>query len=209
MPQLLSINDIVEVSFVCNLLNQFSYNVQHFKVTAQAGFTVDDADVADFMDTTFAPLYKAILPTGCQWWGAKAQIIKPVRFDAQVDSGNRGNGAVVGDVLPTQTAGLVSLKTGFANRSKQGRMYLPPSSEADNVAAAAPSAAYLAGAAAIANNMIIPLNLVDGAGTATLRWTIYSRKLLSDQLVTSFEVKPDWATIRRRSHIRHDDAVPF
>lgn len=209
MAALLGVNDIVEVSFVCNLLEQYSFNVQHFRVTAQAGNTVTDVDVADFVDTTFAPLYKDILPATCQWWGAKAQIIKPVRFDAQVDNGGRGNGNLAADVIPTQTAGLASLKTGFASRSKQGRVYFPGAAENENTASAKPSANYLLNCGTILTNMLAAWNLASGAGTATLRWVVYSRKLGTSELVATAQMRPDWATIRRRSHIRHDDAAPF
>jgi hypothetical protein len=194
---------------VSNLLGQYSHNVLNFRIGTVVGGTVTDQDFAVEMEAMLAPLYKNILATNCEWYGLKAQIISPTRFDAVFSFASRGAGTLAGDCLPTQTAGVMALRTGFAARARMGRVYFPATSEAQNQAAAVPGAAYTAGMSAIGAALLAGGTVTVGASTVDWIWVVRSRELGLTTAITQYLVRTNWGTIRRRSHIGPADAVPF
>jgi len=209
MAHVLANNDIVEISAVSNLLGQYSHNVLNFRITNVVGPTVTDQDFVTNMEAMLAPLYKAILATNCSWHGAKAQVVKPTRFDAVFSTANQGAGTLAGDCLPTQTAGCVALRTGVAARAMMGRVFFPATSEAQNQAAATPGVGYTGGMNTLAAALLAGGTVVVGAGSVDWTWVVRSRLLGVETSITQYLVRSNWATIRRRSHIGHPDVAPF
>lgn len=209
MPTILAVNDRIEVSYVCNLQGQYSYNIANIKITATAGASITDQQLAASLEGTMAPLYKAILPTNTQWHGLKVQIVNPLRRDAVFSIASRGAGVVAGDLLPTQAALVVSLRTGVASRATMGRWFFPPTSESNNDTAAVPSAAYQGSVGTLCNAMRLGGTVVSGADSATWQCGVWSRKLSVFTPITAVIVRNQWATIRKRSHVVGGDKVPF
>jgi hypothetical protein len=205
----ISNGDLLEYTVVCLTQNQYTFNVFHFDVTAIGGASLFDSDVGAALDALMAPVYKAILPTNCSYYGSRIQVIKPKRFDPTFIIGNRGAGTLAGDCLPTQVAGLVNLKTGIASKRTRGRFYLPATSEADSTAIAQPSAGYLTAVASICNDLFTFTGTTIGADSVTAAWVVYSRVGDLRSTVVSYNPRPNWATIRRRSQIKHADSAPF
>jgi len=194
---------------MCLVQNQYTFNVFHFRVSAVAAPGVTESDVLTQLDALVAPNYKAILPTNCSYYGAKMQVIRPVRLDPFYTAASRGAGTLAGDCLPPQIAGVVNLKTGIASRATRGRFYLPATSEADNDATAKPSAAYVTLMDAFANDLFTVGNITVGGFTLTLTWVVYSRSLQSGTQVLNYTSRTFWGTQRSRSMIKHADAAPF
>lgn len=209
MSHIIGLAETIEVTTACNLLEQYALNVLHYEVTTVVGATVTDANVADAMDALYAPLLKPMIPASCSYYGTKAQVILLARYDAQTSFLSQGPGTAVGDLLPTQSAGLVSWRTGFASRNRRGRSYLPASGEADNTNQAKPSAGYLTLMANWAAAYIAGITVVNGAGSVTLTPVIWSRETGLLTQVTSSIVRTQWATIRKRSHTGRTDVPPF
>lgn len=199
----------MEVTVYCATQDQYTANVIHFDILSVVGTVVTDVLFGTTLEAVLAPLFKAILPTNCSYIGLKTQVIAPVRLDAQITTALAGAGTLAGDCLPTQVAGLVSMKTGFASRSKRGRMYLPATSEADNTALAQPSAGYLTLMTNIANALLAFNLVVSGGNQVACAWSVYSRKLHEMTVITQTLIRDDWATQRRRSQIKHSDSLPF
>lgn len=194
---------------MCKTQTQYTENVINYKVTAVTGGNLTDLQLLTALDLLIAPDYKNILPTNATYYGTKLQVIKPDRMDPVVTTVSAGAGMVVGDSLPTQVAGVVSVKTGFAAKSKQGRMFMPATGEADSTAIAQPSAGYLAAVATLCNDIFTFNSLTIGPDTVDVAWSVYSRKGGIMTPITSYLVRPNWGTQRRRSQIKHADTPPF
>ena len=210
MAHTLQVGDIVEYTAICKVENQYSFNVFHYVVTATAGTSQTDAQFAAQVDALIAPLYKALLPVTSSYYGCRAQVIKPARFDPIELATNRGPGTFVGgEQLPPQIAAVANFKTGIATRSTRGRMYFPAATEVDNQATALPSGGYLAAASAIPLAMLAFTAVVTGGNTASVSWGVYSRKLDLVTPITVITMRSSWGTMRKRSMIADADAAPF
>lgn len=209
MSHVLVANELLEVSIVCTISDQFTFNVQHVVLDAVTGTVVTDEDFAADYEAQFAPLYKDIMADSGTFYGVKVQVIKPTRFDAQYSIAARGVGTLIGEQLPPQIASVVSLKTGYADRTKMGRMYLPAASEAENDATGRPGAGYLADVQALASSFVAGAVVTVGGGSVSWKPVIYSRKNGTAQLVTYAIVQESWGTLRSRSNLGHLDAAPF
>lgn len=209
MATIITTADIVQVSFVCQVEDQFMFNVFDFDILNSTGGGLTDAQFSVAVDNLMAPLYKALLASSAAYFGSKTQIILPTRIDPQFNKTNAGAGTLAGDQLPTQTCGLISWRTGFAGRSFRGRTYLPAASEGINDSVAQPSAAYITAATAFANALMGFNNIVVGPDSLSFALSVFSRSTGDLTVIESFEVREDWATQRRRSRIKHSDSLPF
>lgn len=209
MAHILANGDLAEVTPVCSYLGQYTMNVLMIEFLNVVGGTVTDDDAADEFDATLGPLYRAILPAAASYYGLRLQVVQNTRYDPQFDNDSAGAGSLAGDPLPAQVAGVVALKTGFAARARQGRMYLPASGEALNDGTAKPSAAWITAASSIANALIGGGTIIVGAGSVDWRWVVYSRNLNLRTPITGFQVRANWGTRRSRSLIGQGDVAPF
>jgi len=209
VPHVVATGDLIEASMVCKVSDQYTFNVLHYVVSSVSAPSVSDVAIAADVEGLFAPLYKAMLADTAEWYGLKLQVIKPTRYDFIVSDALKGVGDLAGEQLPPQIAGLVSLKTGFASKSKRGRIYLPASSEAENDATGRPTGAYIGQAEDIASAYVAGMVVSTGGGSASLNPVIYSRKLAAVFAITDSDVHDSWATIRTRSNIGRLDAPPF
>jgi len=209
MAHVLDNGDVMEITPWCNLLGQFSANVLNIRIKNTVGTTVTDSLVTDDLDALLAPLYKVFLPTNCSYYGTKGQVVKPTRYDPITTIAQQGAGTLAGDCLPTQTAGLATLRTGLANRSQMGRVYFPASSEADNDASAQPSLTYRNAI----NTIVVALRsggtVINGGDSVDWEFVVRSRHLDIETPVTAHAIRLNWATIRKRSHIGRPDVAPF
>lgn len=209
MASVLVNDQTVELTVACQMQGQYALNVYHFHVDNKIGPGITDADFADTFDSQLGPLYRALLPANCSYYGVKAQVIRPTRLDSVVDRTNTGAGAVAGDMCPAQVAGVVSLRSGIASRAARGRVYFPTSSESINTATGAPAAAYITAVDTICASLLPGGTIVVGAGSMDWSWQIYSRSLNTTFRVQAYLVRTNWGTIRRRSQIGQTDAAPF
>lgn len=209
MAHVLAVGDIVQVSMVSKLQDQYSFNVLNWLVTARTGATVTDDHVATHISTVYASLWKDLLATNATFAGVIAQVVSPDRYDRQVETGDAGAGTLTGDHLPTQVAGLVTFRTGAALRRARGRIYFPATSEAQNTSTGKLGAAYITAIETIMSTLILGETVAGGGNTADLSFGVWSRKFSQFRIMTEYFVRPDWATQRRRSSIRHGDSSPF
>jgi len=203
MP-LLAPNDLVEVVLYTRAQGQNGLMVMHYKVRS----IIDDPDirdVPDFMDGYYHAEVKALLNVNAQYVGATAQVLDPVKSDKQAATGNTGDGTVAGDLLSSQTAGVITLRTGFAGRSQRGRKYVPFPGEADNTALGVPSVGYRTRMEALAIKIIAPVTVAGANGDALLDPVIYSREYDVKTLITEYIIRQFWGTQRRRSQINAGD----
>jgi hypothetical protein len=112
------------------------------------------------------------------------------------------NGSNVSDLLPRQTCGIITLRTGIAGVKFRGRVYAPFPPESANDSSGQPNAGYLTNLDALATLFDDVLTITVGADSLGLTPVVYHR---SDDTTTPITVavsRPRWATQRRRNNNR-------
>jgi hypothetical protein len=207
----MEIGDIVQVRIFCTLGIQTSVNVRHWRTTAKAGTGATLAQMLVMLETMgLSAAYKSLIVSDASYAGADAQIIHPVLGVVTQNQAGAGPGETVGDVLPPQTCGLISLYTALGGKANRGRLYIPFPCELDNIASAQPGAAYLAQADVLRSVVAVPLIAVGGAGnTNDMQPVILHRDTMLTTPVTHSVTRNLWATQRRRGYFGRPNAAPF
>jgi len=206
------VGDILKVRAVCATLNtaQIAVNVRHYRVSGIAGTGVTQQAITDAINTAWAPLYKPLLAANAQYRGIGVQKIFPVPPTAEtINASLNGVGTAAGDMLPTQTCGLLQLRTTFAGPYYRGRVYLPFPAEGDSDANGAPTAGYVVNALALATQMKLTFAVTVGANQNTMIPIIWHRATLAYSDITVINGIFRWATQRRRGTFGQTNTVPF
>jgi len=201
--------DLIELTAICKLNNQYSQNVRHYLVDMPIAVTLTDQTIVNDLELLFAVDVKPMLSAAASWLGMKAQIIRPVRRDYVTSVSNAGVGSQATDPLAPQTAGLITIRTGFADKRKRGRFYVPFPAEGRNTVAGIPDATYLTNLSSLATTLAAVQTFVVGADDVFLRPVIFSRVNNSPTAVVSAIRREVWATMRKRSFMYGSDDVPI
>jgi len=208
MP-LLAVGDKLEVVLVCRLGGQDGLIVRHYDVQAITGASLDISQVPDTISTDLGGPLKACMSDQAEYRGVRVRRLAPGATDVFTSALGNGPGTSASDVLPTQASGLISLRTGFAGRSKRGRAYVPFPSEAFNDADGHPTAAYKGLLNTFGTALRTNILAVVGADGVELDPVIRSKLLDSYFSITSHLVRAEFATQRRRSQINRGDLPPI
>lgn len=200
--------NILECVFYCRYSSQTSANVRHYACVSHTGIGLDQLSIMEVISGAIALRMRDCISQNAEYYGMKATIIAPAGPAPLVTNEGRAVGNISGDVLPPQTAGLLTLRTGQIGRSARGRMYLAFPAEPDNILGAVPSTAYVLAANLLAAQVLLARSIVAPNG-GTIEPCIWSRKTLTRQIVTTAFARDRWATQRRRSLINRGDGVPF
>lgn len=209
MATALSLNQVVQTNHVSSFASQFAQLVRHWLVTAVGAPAATDDDFINSLDVTVANAMKNVLGSTARYEGAKVQIIRPIPFPAVIYIVNAGAGAIVGDMMSPQTAGLVRLRSAFGGKANRGRFYTPFPSENSNGPGGGPTAAMVTSMAALGNNFIAPFSVNVGGRTATLTPVIFHRVAGTTTPIINHQVQSVWATQRRRSFVNRADTNPL
>lgn len=208
MATTLTAGDTLEVKLFSQNLAQQGINVLHYIVTGIAGGAMTDQTLATNLDGSFAPLYKAFLPTVCAYKGLRLQKIFPLPVAAAVvATGNAGAGLRAFDPLPSQAAMVIKKASNLAGRINRGRAYLPFWSEAENDASGFPTAGALVFADNWRNFALNTIVVVVAGVTVTLTPVIWHDATVSVTIITGSVVRERWGTQRRRSEINKADVI--
>jgi len=203
--------DLLEFITYCRARNQNGLNVYHYTVGTTHGTVPNEGSVVGLLSSVFGPLLRTAMSNEAEYSGASIQTLQPEPMSDKVYStASAGVGGVSSTLLPSRSAGVISLRTGVASRSARGRKYIPFPAEADNNTDAKPSAAYLDALAALADE-IVNIQIVGepGLNDVQLIPVIYSRELDAATALTQALVRKEWGTQRRRSQINRGDAPPI
>jgi len=183
----------------CKNYDQIAVNVLHYTRDPGVGPPVQSSEFAATFNTTFGPLYAALMPTSAEYRGVGVQLLAigmltPVEYYPQP-----ATGIVAGESLPKQVTGVIALRSTVGGRSGRGRAYVGFASEADNEAAGKPSVSYVARLQALADAMASPLTVEDtGSVGQILQLHVYSRMLGTLADVSQTVARDRWGTQRRR-----------
>jgi len=206
----LAISDTVRIVVYCRDENQEALNVSYGLITSITAGPISYQLAADTLSQYFADAYKPVLSVNARYQGLSLQRLLPLpQTDPFNSTVGAGVGTVTGDTLPSQTSGVISLRTGLAGRSFRGRKYIPFPGEASNDATGFPTAAYKANLATLAG-LYTGINgfIVDTPTAFNLEATIFSLVNGAFYPVESNVIRSQWGTQRRRSQINKGDS-PF
>lgn len=186
----MALGDCYRVSIVGTINNVVIVNTFH--VVQESGLigTVE-GDIASVWGSSPRTNYLTLKPT--TYTLQKMSVIKvsggaPEGGDVALT----GAGTRSGDVLPYQTAAVITLKTGIPGRRYRGRMYIGPLTEGDQNNGILNTTALTN-----LNSYMGALMSSFGSGDQ-FRLAVWSKKNLSYNFVTSYISRDIMGTIRRR-----------
>lgn len=201
--------NILEVRFVSQKDEQVAYNVRHYRVSSLGGQGTTLQEIIDALDVKFHADYKALLSIDATYLGMDARRVWSDTTSPRFSNANQGSGDVTGDPLPTQTAGLISLRTDLPGGSGRGRMYVPFPGELDNDASGKPTTSYTGRLADLGDALTDDVIVNVGADSTTLQPVVFDRQLAGWNAITGRVVRAKWATQRRRGSFGRPNVPPF
>lgn len=210
-------NDVLLVTLASYTPSQAGLNNLHYIVLDTSGGGVTLAELANAIDALVAAPMKAWLGTNARWRGVSVRNLAPPATPGYAETGSDGPG-LAGAGLPTQTSGLITLKTAVGGPGGRGRIY-PPFPGQDFVADT--GGMNLAGLTALVDLCAaIPVlrNFTAfGGGTCRLQLVVASSLLHWEAGVplptplSVTELKPQgaFATQRRRGQFGRINPEPF
>lgn len=202
--------DILEARFVCFVPNQVGINVRHYGVSGVIGAPTG-VDVADYLDGVFESFYKSCISSQATYRGCGVKRLLAVPSAEDIGIANAGIGTGAGDLLPKQTCGLITLRTGLPGRGFRGRVYVPFPAEDDNDTDSTPTAAYITLLTAFGTQLktVLPMVISVGVTEATLTPLVYHRLLGLGTAITQGTPRDRWASQRRRGDFGAMNLPPF
>jgi len=195
--------------------NQYGLCINNYYCFGIAGNPTTLADVVKGFDTLLAAYLIDLVPANAQYWGVGCAIMQnaePHQATPEYYCKNgRAPGSATGDLLPTQSSGLASLRTAQVGRSGRGRIYFPfpPTSAID--ADAALQTVYKTAIDTMLSSSNQP-NIANAAsdGSVFLQRIIISRIYSGAGIdVTHWIIRDYMATQRRREELNRADSDPF
>lgn len=125
MAQALIVGDIVQCNVMCKTDTQLGVNTWHWLIGTITAGAPTDADFAAACDSFLAGPYKAIMPPAARYAGVAVYIINRGAFPPAFNTTGLGVGLRDPELLPTQTAGIITKLTNTRGRAGRGRVYVP------------------------------------------------------------------------------------
>lgn len=207
---LIGLTGIFKVRFIHDWSNQVAYNVTHWQMESGDTGIITTQEAADAISTVFGPLFRARLAAGARYYGCDVQDITQIDVeDPSPSLLQRGQGAIVGELLPPGVSSVLALRTGLARRYAQGRIYPPFPSEVDNDADGYPTAGQVAATQAIGNALVAGVTVTSGPNSLRLVCGVYSRKLNRFFELLGTVARAGWGYQRRRGFFGATNDLPW
>jgi hypothetical protein len=187
--------DIYELTLVCQASEQIGLMRRHYETSLQAGDGPTQAQIATHFTTVFPGPIKAVMASGATYQGLIVSKVFPgQRTAATVNTTGVGAGTVVGDVLPRQVRGIITLRTAFAGPNWRGRVFLPFPCELDNAAGGLPSAGYITAASTLAGVFTTAYPAIGAGGNTATITPVLWRRVWANGVPTATRTAVPWAT---------------
>lgn len=168
-------------------------NVFHFRQATSTGSDTGEELCVAF-EEDIVPLYATLISDDCLITKLEARNVTQPLFGFDYPISPQVPGDLSGETLPSMVAAVVSWRTGLIGRSRRGRSYVWPTTEAQqNLTQWIPTYITLLETWAIAMS-----NITDSGSGATYIHCVWSTVLATDFTVTSAIVDPIAGTQRRR-----------
>jgi len=194
----MALGDIIRLTIIGEYELSVVMNVMHYKVVGVAG---TGATLTQIMNGWLADVktdYLAAMNNGYNLTGVKAQIIAPIVSDPiEAVVAPPEPGVVAGDGMPGYIAAVISLRTGIADRSHRGRIFLPARSESDSNGSTL-NAGAITDITTLATTLLGPLTEGVAPNTSDIQLAVWSELLFAGTAVDSFLVRSQLKSQRRR-----------
>lgn len=206
------IGGIVRAVTYCQKAGQVAVNQHKWQLTnLTSGTAFSSNQFTINYDVAMAALYNPLMYVDANYYGTQVYLLNPIGLPPRPDSINVNTtpGTGPGSFLPTQTCGLISLRSATLGKIGAGRTYLPfPYGDA-NSPDGVPTAAYQTNAAFLAGFLESNFVVIDGGVTATFRPCLYRGGTDTPRFIEEATVSGSWATQRRRGDYGRLNKVPF
>lgn len=211
MPHQILDHEVYRLSIYATMQQQQSCNSIAFQIRNVVGGNLTDQDAVNLLNTALDPLFVAIISARATMDGYTLRRIYTPNVDSTPVtkfSLSGVAGAVAGDPLPKQVAGLISFYSEVAGRRGRGRMFLPFPAESQNDATSAPTAGYVADVDVIATYFSQSHTLTVGANTVDV---YFGNWIGGDNvnIYTTHRTHDLWASQRRRGSFGQTYPNPF
>lgn len=205
----MAVGDIYEVKILSFQGAQLGINIRHYRVASITGAQPSDNAIRDRMDAVFLAQYPNLFGPSTNYLGTTVRKIWPLPVLLETTrAGVSVAGTTLGDNLPKQTAGVITLRTTLAGRSNRGRLYTPFPTEASNDADSTPTAAYLQTLQLLGLLLISSVVVTSGGNSATLDPGIWRRGPKTFTIWSTFLERDKWGTQRRRGDYGRPNLIP-
>lgn len=206
------IGGIVKALTYCTIPGQTSVNTHKWQLTSltsgssfsSAGFTAD-------YDTAMAALYAVLLATQATYYGTQVYLMNPIGLPPRPDStsANVTSGTGGAGLLPTQTSGLISLRSSTLGKIGAGRSYIPfpyiDAAQTDGT----PTTAYTDKLVDLGTFLRSNLLVIQGGVTGTFRPCLYRGGADTPRFIEEELSADAWATQRKRGSYGRSNKTPF
>jgi len=180
-------------------------------VSISGGSAINSDTVLAHLETTFANLMKDCMSNQATYYGSQLYYQTPVGARPRPSSSTleQGVGSDAGDLLPTQTTGLISLYSDTLGKAGQGRVYVPFPAQDSIDSLGSPDALYLVDLTNLGTQLVSPQAVIAGGITATFVPVLYIPGGTPPKPIIKFIVRDAFATQRRRGAFGRLNAAPF
>jgi hypothetical protein len=210
IPQL---SDIYRVIFASWYDGQYGLNIRYYLVDQVEGASGTEFEMANILKTDLGTLYQPLINDEAIFLGVSVRNLTQLPPPAAVTSSG-GSLAGTGGTppLPTQVAGIITLRSGLAGRAHRGRLYIPfPSGDSNDADTDRPNAGYIAAATALANELILPKLIGTLPDRCRIVPIIKQAAVIDTDPIRAAEPRELWATQRRRGDYgaRNPPVIPL
>lgn len=206
------IGGVVRHVMYCTYPGQVSTNKRDYQLTSLSGGSfIASGPVIAKLDTDVSARFKACMTADAAYYGSQLYYQTPVGPKPRPDNWtlNTGAGYDVGEALPLQTSGLISLYSDTLGKAGQGRLYVPFPSIDSQGTDSTPDNLYLVdlnnfGTTLSTNNVVIA-----GGVTATFTPVLYIPGGSAPLPIVRYVARDGWATQRRRGNFGRPNSNPF
>jgi hypothetical protein len=211
MPDLVNLFDTIEIRTVTYTPTQVAINVLHYLCLSVTGTPPDLTGVAQAFNALFATSYKQFMGGNASYRGVTAKRLTPIQSIAYPYTASAGPATGSSSVLPTQVAGIITIRTRFGGSGYRGRIFLPFVGATGSGTDGAPNAGIQTVWIAIAAAMGPSVTVVGGLGQCILQQVIRKRGgiMTADPQVVGYTVQPKFGTQKRRGQYGQPNVLPF
>lgn len=207
-----AVGDVWEFRYVTRtVLGANQINVRHGLISATVNGGTTDQELVNGMSQRYATNIVGLIPTDANYQGCLGRRVSPTVGPILSSTTGAAQGTLVGDDMPGQVCGIITLRAETAPPRRRGRVYVPSTIETNNGATGLPTGAHVTALQGWANTMWLTDAVITvGAANETVRNVLFHRVVpQANYLITSAVARTYWATQRRRSQVRGGDRLLF
>lgn len=205
------VSDVVEVLNLCSAGFQTGQNTLHYAVSGVTGGGLTLQQIAIQLSLVFAPLYKALMPSGANFRGVGATNLAAPRSQQFFDVTGFGPGTFGTTLVPTQVRGVIAYYSTLAGPKNRGRSYIPFPPTTAVATDGSPLPSYLAALTNLRTAIAGISTLTVGGATTTLFLVIAHKPHTPGNWATVVATygRSKWGTQRRSGMYGRQNVPPF